>query len=106
MIARIWSGAVRRDDGDAYQAYMQATGIPGYASTAGNRGVLMLRRDENDKCEVVMISLWDSMDAIIAFAGSKPEEAVFYPEDDRYLIARDLTVKHFEVATALGFPGA
>jgi hypothetical protein len=33
LIARIWKGAVRRADGDAYSEYMQATGVPGYAST-------------------------------------------------------------------------
>jgi hypothetical protein len=35
MIARIWSGAVRREDGDAYASYMQTTGIAGYARTPG-----------------------------------------------------------------------
>ena len=45
MIARIWKGAVRKQDGDAYADYMQKTGIAGYASTPGNRGVWMLRRD-------------------------------------------------------------
>lgn len=29
MIARIWNGAVRRLDGDAYAAYMNETGIAG-----------------------------------------------------------------------------
>jgi hypothetical protein len=33
MIARIWRGAVHRNDGDAYAEYMQATGIAGYTRT-------------------------------------------------------------------------
>ena len=33
MIARIWKGAVRRQDGDAYARYMQETGVAGYAET-------------------------------------------------------------------------
>ncbi len=44
MIARIWRGAVRKDDADAYAEYMQATEFAGYAGTPGNRGVYMLRR--------------------------------------------------------------
>ncbi|HZD68826.1 MAG TPA: hypothetical protein VFA45_07890 [Actinomycetes bacterium] len=40
--------------------------------------------------------------ALTAFAGTDPEKAVFYPEDDRYLIDRDLTVDHYEVETAVG----
>jgi heme-degrading monooxygenase HmoA len=101
MIARIWRGAVRREDGDAYASYMQSTGIAGYKGTPGNRAALMLRRDVGDRCEFVMVTLWDSMEAVTAFAGAEPERAVFYPEDDRYLVERDLTVEHYEVDTAV-----
>lgn len=101
MIARIWRGAVRREDGDAYARYMQATGIAGYARTPGNRGVLMLRQDVGDRCEFLMVSLWDSMAAVTTFAGPQPDKAVFYPEDDRYLVERDLTVQHYVIDTAV-----
>jgi hypothetical protein len=43
MIARVWKGAVRKRDGDAYARYMQGTGVAGYARSPGNRGVWMLR---------------------------------------------------------------
>jgi hypothetical protein len=33
MIARIWKGAVRKQDGDAYTQYMQETGVAGYVRT-------------------------------------------------------------------------
>jgi heme-degrading monooxygenase HmoA len=101
MIARMWRGAVRREDGDAYARYMQATGIAGYARTPGNRAVLMLRRDVGDRCEFLMVSLWDSMAAVAAFAGPEPDKAVFYPDDDRFLVERDLTVQHYQVDTAV-----
>jgi heme-degrading monooxygenase HmoA len=99
VIARIWRGAVRREDGDAYAAYMQQTGVAGYAQTAGNRGVWMLRRDDGEQTEFVMFTLWDSLDAVRAFAGEDYETAVFYPEDDRFLIERDLTARHYDVAS-------
>jgi heme-degrading monooxygenase HmoA len=102
VIARIWKGAVRREDGDAYAAYMRDTGIAGYRRTPGNRAAFMLRRDLGDRCEFVMVTLWESMDAVIAFAGPRPEQAVFYPEDDRYLVERDLVVDHYEVAEGAG----
>ena len=97
MIARIWSGAVRREDGDAYVAYIQETGIAHYKSTPGNRGAWLLRRDDGDRSEIITFSLWDSIDAVRGFAGDDVEKAVFYPEDDRYLVERELTVKHYEV---------
>jgi heme-degrading monooxygenase HmoA len=97
MIARIWRGAVAQADRDAYAQYMEETGVAGYRSTPGNRAVWMLRRDVQDKTEFVMFTLWDSMDAVTAFAGEQPEVAVFYPEDDRFLVERDEFVSHFEV---------
>jgi heme-degrading monooxygenase HmoA len=97
MIARVWAGAVKRDDGDAYADYMSATGIPGYRNTPGNVGAFMLRREASGLCEFVMLSLWESMSSIEAFTGEQPDKAVFYPEDDRFLVQRDLTVRHYEV---------
>lgn len=99
MIARIWRGAVRKHDGDAYARYMQDTGVAGYARTPGNRGVWMLRRDLGERTEFLMFTLWDSLDAVQAFAGGDHERAIFYPEDDRYLVERDMTATHYEVAT-------
>jgi heme-degrading monooxygenase HmoA len=97
MIARIWRGAVAEADGDAYAEYMAATGLAGYTSTTGNHGAWMLRRDVGGTTEFVMFTLWESMDAIKAFAGEDPEVAVFYPEDDRFLVDRDEFVSHYVV---------
>lgn len=104
MIARIWRGAVRAEDGDAYADYMDDTGVRGYAETPGNRGVYMLKRTVDDRVEFVMFTLWDSLDAVKAFAGEDYERAVFYPEDDRFLVERDESSTHFEVARHV--PGA
>jgi len=76
MIARTWRGAVRHEDRDTYAAYMQDTGVAGYAATPGNRGVWMLRRDLDDVTEFVMFTLWDSMEAVRGFAGDDPETAI------------------------------
>jgi heme-degrading monooxygenase HmoA len=100
MIARIWRGAVRAVDADAYAEYMRGTGLAGYRSTPGNRGAWMLRRDVDDKTGFVMFTLSDSLDAVKAFAGEDYEGAVFYPEDDRYLIERAVTSTHYEVIDA------
>jgi heme-degrading monooxygenase HmoA len=101
MIARIWRGAVAKADGDAYAEYMDETGMADYTNTPGNRGAWMLRRDVDDKTEFLMFTLWDSMEAIQAFAGDRPEVAVFYPDDDRYLVERDETVSHYDVARSI-----
>jgi len=98
MIARTWAGTTRAEDGDRYLDYLHATGLSAYAATPGNRGVLALRRIAGDRAEFLLISLWDSEEAIRRFAGDDIERAVFYPEDDRFLVTRDERVTHYEVA--------
>jgi heme-degrading monooxygenase HmoA len=97
MIARIWRGVVRRDDADAYADYIAGTGMAEYRSTPGNEGAWMLRRDDGDRSEIITFSLWESRDSIRSFAGDDIDHAVFYPEDDRFLIERDQTVSHYQV---------
>lgn len=100
MIARIWKGAVRTPDADVYASYMRETGLADYVGTPGNRGAWMLRRAVGERTEFVMFTLWDSLDAVKAFAGEDYETAVYYPEDERYLVDRDLTCAHFDVEEA------
>jgi heme-degrading monooxygenase HmoA len=97
MIARTWRGAVRRTDADAYANYIRETGFAKYGQTPGNRGAWMLRRDTGERTEFVTLSMWESEDAIRAFAGDDIEAAVLYPEDERYLIDGESTVEHYEV---------
>lgn len=97
MIARTWRGATRAADADRYVEYLHRSGFPGYREVEGNRGVLALRRVRGDRAEFLLVTLWDSPEAVRRFAGDQPERAVFYPEDDRFLIERDEHVDHYEV---------
>ena len=103
MIARIWRGVVQLDDADDYANYIRDTGFTEYAETSGNRGAWMLRRDQGDRTEFITLSLWDSADAIRAFAGDDIEAAVLYPEDARYLVSES-TVTHYQVADQVEDP--
>jgi len=100
MIARIWRGAVRADDAIAYASYIQQTGIEAYKKTPGNLGAWLLWRTAGEQAEIITLSFWESRQAIEAFAGPDIETAVFYPEDERFLVERDLTARHYEVAGA------
>ena len=98
-VARIWRGVIRTEDRDAYNAYLAGTGIKEYRQTPGNQGARILTRDLGDgRTEITTLSFWSSLDSIRAFAGDDINVAVFYPEDNRYLLERDLTVTHYEVA--------
>jgi heme-degrading monooxygenase HmoA len=104
MIARIWRGITLAEKADAYIDYLNETGLKDYAKTPGNLGVTMLRRLQGEHCEIVLISLWESMAAVRAFAGENPERSVYYPEDEQYLLEMEPLVRHYEVAEQL-LPG-
>jgi antibiotic biosynthesis monooxygenase (ABM) superfamily enzyme len=97
LIARVWRGATLAEDAEAYAGYLEETGMKGARELPGSRGTLVLRRLRAGYAEFETILLFESLDDIAAFAGDELEEAVFFPEDDRYLVERDLTVKHYEV---------
>jgi heme-degrading monooxygenase HmoA len=102
MIARRWRGRVRSADSDAYLAYLEETGVAELRATPGNQGVVVFRSRPGDEgVDVEVTSLWDRLESIRAFAGDDLEAARFYPEDDRYLIDRDLRCSHEEVALFL-----
>ncbi len=100
MIARTWRGAVRAEDAEGYAEYIRRTGLAGYVATPGNRGAYLLWRRDGDRAEVMTVSLWDSAEAIRGFAGDDIARAVFYPEDDRFLVERDLEARHWAVVEA------
>jgi heme-degrading monooxygenase HmoA len=97
VIARTWRGATRASDAEAYCDYIRSTGIREYATTPGNRGAYLLYRIDGERAEILTLSFWDSLEAVEGFAGADVERAVFYPEDDRYLIERDLVAYHYVV---------
>lgn len=101
MIARIWRGATPEVKGEAYLEFLKKTGIQGYLSTEGNRGVQVLLRKVDGRAEFVLISYWDSLDAIRRFAGEDYEKAVYYPEDQDFLLEFAPGVEHYEVAVQL-----
>lgn len=97
MIARIWRGATRREDAEEYAAYIERTGLAEYRTVPGNAGAWLIWREVGDYAEFIALSFWQSEEAIRGFAGEDISRAVFYPEDDRFLVRRDETAEHYHV---------
>ena len=100
MIARIWRGVTRETDKDTYFEYLQETGLKEYDSIPGNRGVWVLRRLFKGRAEFTLISHWESWDAIKAFAGADYEKAVYYPQDEKFLLEMLPKVEHYEILSS------
>ena len=99
MLARLWHGRVPSVKADAYDVYLNRTGVPDYIATSGNRGGWVLRRTDGDVTHFLLITLWESEAAIEAFAGRPIDRARYYPEDDDFLLEREPTVTHYDVAS-------
>ena len=97
MIARVWRGATLAEDGDAYAAYLEESGMRGARAIAGAHGSLVLRRVRAGYAEFETILLFETMEDVKGFAGDDLDAAVFFPEDHRYPVERDLECKHYEV---------
>ena len=96
-ILRIWRGSTLPERADDYSEYIAGTGLPGYLQTPGNTSAVFTRRDLGDRVEFCMVTTWTDMEAVKAFAGPDPDVAIFYPEDDDFLVDRELTVSHYEI---------
>ena len=98
MIARIWRGMTAASNADEYLEYLRLTGMREYEETDGNRGVFVLRHTQGEHTEFILLSLWDSMDAVRRFAGENADIAKYYPRDAHYLLELEPHVRHYEVA--------
>jgi heme-degrading monooxygenase HmoA len=98
MIARLWHGWTTRENARAYEALLREEILPGIHRVTGYRGAHLFRRDQEGEVEFVTLTLFDSMDAVRAFAGGDYEEAVV-PTEARRLLARfDRRSKHYDIA--------
>jgi heme-degrading monooxygenase HmoA len=92
----MWRGWVATERSAEYVDYINGTGMAEYRQTPGNIDAQMWTRDLRDgRTEVVTVSWWETLEAIRGFAGDDISRAVFYPEDDEYLIGREDTVTHY-----------
>ena len=96
MIARIWHGWTTRENADAYEALLRAEVLPGIHRIDGYRGAYLLRRELEDEAEFATVTLWESLDAVRAFAGEDYERAVVPPAARELLARYDERSRHYE----------
>jgi heme-degrading monooxygenase HmoA len=97
MIARIWHGATPAAKADEYLDLMRRIAIPDYRTIRGNKGAYALRRIEGDTAHFLMLTFWESEDAIRAFAGNDITKAKYYDFDKDFLIELEPSSTHYEM---------
>lgn len=97
MIVRSWRGYASPAQSGAYPRHLLGTVRPKLTHLPGFRGLYLLSRRLGDEVEYEVLTLWDSLDAVRAFAGEQLERAVVEPEAAAVLTRFDREVQHYEV---------
>ena len=100
MIARLWKGWTTLENADAYERLLREQVLPGLQQIDGYRGGYVLRQDGSDEVEFAVLNLFDSLDAVRAFAGPEYTVPVFDPEARHLLSKVEPIARHYEVKTA------
>jgi heme-degrading monooxygenase HmoA len=104
MIVRTWMAYAKPENARAYRDHLTAYVIPKLQKLNGFLGLELCQAERGDRVELFVISRWQSLDAIKAFAGPKPDRAVVEPGAKAVLEDYDDIVFHYEVV--LEAPGA
>jgi heme-degrading monooxygenase HmoA len=97
VIARVWRGWTEAADADAYERFLRTELFPEVARLDGFGGAHILRRPEPDgEVEFVTVTLFDSFDAVRAFAGEDYETPVIEPEAQRLLSRYEDRAAHYD----------
>jgi heme-degrading monooxygenase HmoA len=98
MIERVWSARTTPAGAAAYAEYFQRVVLPELAAVAGYRGARLLQRAmDGATIEIVVVTAWESLQAIRGFAGDDLDRAVVHDEAAALFSDYDRTVRHFEV---------
>jgi heme-degrading monooxygenase HmoA len=98
VIARVWSARATPSGAEAYVAYFRRSVLPELARIPGHRGAMVMREARGAPAGVVrVVTFWDSLEAIAAFAGDDVAAAVVEPEASAILEDFDERVEHLEL---------
>jgi heme-degrading monooxygenase HmoA len=102
MIERIWSARTTREGAVEYAEHFRRTVLPELAAVDGYRGARLLEREVHGAIELMVVTRWQTLDAIRAFAGDEPDRAVVHDAAAALFTDYDRKVRHFGVVVSEG----
>ena len=99
MISRHWTAVAKPGQAEAYLAHLRAETFPQLAAIAGFVRAEVMSRRVPGGTEFRVLTTWDSIDAIRAFAGARADAAVVPPAVQAMMASYDSDVAHFEVVS-------
>jgi heme-degrading monooxygenase HmoA len=96
MIARHWKGVAKPESAGAYVDHLRHETFPALRKLDGFIDASILRRYVSEGVEFLVVTHWDTLDSIRAFAGDDIEAAVVPERVRAMMVEYDLTVRHYE----------
>lgn len=100
MIARLRREWTAPENADGYEEILCERILPGLQGIQGYHGVYILRQSGQKEVEFVVVNLFESLDAVRAFAGPDYTVPVFEPEARQLLSKVEPIARHYEVKMA------
>ena len=97
MIARYWSARMSRDNAPKYADHLTTAVLPELKKINGYKSGTLWQREISGGIEVVVITYWESLASIRAFAGDDLETAVVADKAAALLTEYDRRVRHYDV---------
>jgi heme-degrading monooxygenase HmoA len=98
MVLRTWNALARsQQDADAYAEHLRTTVFPHLHTIDGHLGAYLLQRGSDATVGIQVITVWESIEAVQAFAGTDTGVAMVEPEARRLLVNFDERVTHYDV---------
>ena len=97
-ILRTWTFWIRTPLREECRAHLEQGKLKEMRAAPGNQRAAALFRDRGDGTTVVVVmSIWDSMQSIRAFAGEDPDQPSIDAADRPKLFDREPVVRHYTV---------
>ncbi len=97
MISRHWRGLAKPDRAEDYIEHLRADTFPKLQMLAGFVDASLLQRRLASGIEFVVVTRWQSLAAIEAFAGRDPDVAVVPDNVKAMMVDYDVSVRHYTV---------
>ena len=97
MISRQWRGLAGPAHADEYVEHLRKETFPQLSNIPGFIDASILRRNVEEGVEFLIVTRWDSIEAIQRFAGREADVAVVPPKVHDMMIEYDRKVRHYEV---------
>jgi len=98
MISRHWKGVAKPGQADNYIKHLKNDTFPKLSEIDGFISASILQRPVEQGTALLLVTEWESIDAMKAFAGELPDVAVVPPVVQAMMIDYDRSVRHYEVA--------